>query len=778
MGKLTKATSAGSAYTFRDFETGSSGPAHQPDKANIRALFDLIEVATGLIPDATADGTTDDRAAIVAQDGLGEPILLCEGTYYVATNLTITSPVIIKPGSKVKRASGATVTFAGGLVASPASTIFEETGAGGFVVQVGTGWTFAEWWGARADNSTASLTAINAALVGGKRVQLLAGVYRTSGAININADNQILQGMGGTATTIRCTSATAHVFNMAGVNGVSYIQYPVLRDLAQDRTVTPTTGATAADDLTQGHGIHTDMTVTPEVRNVYLYNNLIGVYFANNLAGTFENILSYRDSGVSGDRFTGFYFDGEATGGLGGYPSPNPSLKLKDCRAANASAAGTSYGFRGKGFLSDLYMLNCESNGCDRNLWFQATAGSTGSVNIHVHGFRSDGYKLHGMHFQDFPAEANVTVSDWYFSAAAAATGHGLFIEDSRGVKCRNGQGLNKLGATGLKGVYILDSYQCDVTGAHIDGFAETARAANSTECYIEATAFKITGVALSTNAFYVENSNHCRFDVGVSSSFTGYTNGIYFDAASTSCIAEITRIEASSVTNRANVNGTAVTRLGNQTGGHWITGIGYTNFVNFAAATTGGAPINLPHGTAPTSPTNGDIWTTTSGLSARINGATQTYFPAAGGAITGNTTVGGSPPTAGRLGVVGAAAGVSLALSDNTNSSFYVKHPSAGRTEIGTDSGGQLVICSSGFTPAIFVSNGQKVSVGPSAATPAASSALDVPSTTLGFLPPRMTTTQKNAISSPAAGLIVYDTTLGKLCVRGASAWETITSV
>jgi hypothetical protein len=48
----------------------------------------------------------------------------------------------------------------------------------------------------------------------------------------------------------------------------------------------------------------------------------------------------------------------------------------------------------------------------------------------------------------------------------------------------------------------------------------------------------------------------------------------------------------------------------------------------------------------------------------------------------------------------------------------------------------------------------------------------------TRGFLPPRMTTTQKNAIASPAVGLVVYDTTLNKLCVRGASAWETITSV
>jgi len=64
------------------------------------------------------------------------------------------------------------------------------------------------------------------------------------------------------------------------------------------------------------------------------------------------------------------------------------------------------------------------------------------------------------------------------------------------------------------------------------------------------------------------------------------------------------------------------------------------------------------------------------------------------------------------------------------------------------------------------------------STSTMNASAEFEVESTTQGFLPPRMTTTQKNAIASPAAGLVVYDTTLGKLCVRGASAWETITSI
>lgn len=56
------------------------------------------------------------------------------------------------------------------------------------------------------------------------------------------------------------------------------------------------------------------------------------------------------------------------------------------------------------------------------------------------------------------------------------------------------------------------------------------------------------------------------------------------------------------------------------------------------------------------------------------------------------------------------------------------------------------------------------------------ASAKVQIDSTTRGFLPPRMTTAQKTAISSPAAGLIVYDTDLAKLCVY-TGAWETVTS-
>lgn len=46
---------------------------------------------------------------------------------------------------------------------------------------------------------------------------------------------------------------------------------------------------------------------------------------------------------------------------------------------------------------------------------------------------------------------------------------------------------------------------------------------------------------------------------------------------------------------------------------------------------------------------------------------------------------------------------------------------------------------------------------------TQAASAILDVQSTTKGFAPPRMTTTQRNAIASPDKGIMVYDITLDK---------------
>jgi hypothetical protein len=66
---------------------------------------------------------------------------------------------------------------------------------------------------------------------------------------------------------------------------------------------------------------------------------------------------------------------------------------------------------------------------------------------------------------------------------------------------------------------------------------------------------------------------------------------------------------------------------------------------------------------------------------------------------------------------------------------------------------------------------------IGTTTATANANACLDVQSTTKAFIPPRMTTTQKAAISNPVNGMVVFDSTLGKLCVY-STTWQTITSI
>jgi hypothetical protein len=52
------------------------------------------------------------------------------------------------------------------------------------------------------------------------------------------------------------------------------------------------------------------------------------------------------------------------------------------------------------------------------------------------------------------------------------------------------------------------------------------------------------------------------------------------------------------------------------------------------------------------------------------------------------------------------------------------------------------------------------------------ASAILQADSTTQGFLPPRMTTAQKLAIATPAAGLMVYDTDLNQMSYYNGTTW------
>lgn len=112
---------------------------------------------------------------------------------------------------------------------------------------------------------------------------------------------------------------------------------------------------------------------------------------------------------------------------------------------------------------------------------------------------------------------------------------------------------------------------------------------------------------------------------------------------------------------------------------------------------------------------------------------------------------------------------------ADNVGA-FFQWNYSGDTLQFGTSkSGGTIIIYADASTEVARMTSAGNLGIG---GTPNANALLDVQSTTKAFMPPRMTTTQKNAIAGPASGMVVYDSTLGKLCVRGAAAWETVTSV
>lgn len=68
-------------------------------------------------------------------------------------------------------------------------------------------------------------------------------------------------------------------------------------------------------------------------------------------------------------------------------------------------------------------------------------------------------------------------------------------------------------------------------------------------------------------------------------------------------------------------------------------------------------AGLNLPHGVAPTTPNNGDLWTTTAGLFAQVNGNT-----------VGPYGIGGGGGGSGTVTSIGFTAGSGLAVSGSTS--------------------------------------------------------------------------------------------------------------
>jgi hypothetical protein len=110
------------------------------------------------------------------------------------------------------------------------------------------------------------------------------------------------------------------------------------------------------------------------------------------------------------------------------------------------------------------------------------------------------------------------------------------------------------------------------------------------------------------------------------------------------------------------------------------------------------------------------------------------------------------------------------------SNGSRAINFDAAGATNLYTAFGGHRfsIFNTSAYVDFVTIlGNTASPSVLVGTTSNVASSLFTIESTTRGFLPPRMTTTQINAIASPAEGLVVYSTTANALCLYTGSSWR-----
>lgn len=169
--------------------------------------------------------------------------------------------------------------------------------------------------------------------------------------------------------------------------------------------------------------------------------------------------------------------------------------------------------------------------------------------------------------------------------------------------------------------------------------------------------------------------------------SLTGLTTPLSIAQGGTGQItaaAALTALGGLSITNNLsdlNNTATARTNLGLGTAATQATGtsgatLPFLNGTNtwsgkqtLFASTTGTAALNLPQGVAPTSPTNGDCWTTATGVFCQIAGSTLTLATTSGAVTSFNTRTGA----------------ITLTSTDVTNALTFTPLNKAGDTATGT---------------------------------------------------------------------------------------------
>jgi len=136
---------------------------------------------------------------------------------------------------------------------------------------------------------------------------------------------------------------------------------------------------------------------------------------------------------------------------------------------------------------------------------------------------------------------------------------------------------------------------------------------------------------------------------------------------------------------------------------------------------------------------------------------------------------VGTATPTGARVHGLSTTGGIAAVRAEGNDNSRQLQLKHSGNTDVfslGLDAAGTLIgQLTAG--QAFRITDTLNMMLGSGA--PDATAKLEISSTTQGFLPPRMTTTQRDAITTPAEGLVIYNTTTQVLNFYNGTTWGAV---
>ena len=123
------------------------------------------------------------------------------------------------------------------------------------------------------------------------------------------------------------------------------------------------------------------------------------------------------------------------------------------------------------------------------------------------------------------------------------------------------------------------------------------------------------------------------------------------------------------------------------------------------------------------------------------------------------------------------ASSTAAIELENTSQSDCFINFKNPGRTfKVGYDDSSDVwKVAKSTFGNNALTVNGDDGRVGLGTQTTDPSAILELDSDEQGFLMPRLTTTEINAISSPATGLAVYNTSINTICFYNGTSWQKI---